>query len=864
MNEVQLLRRLLEVAGITADGPYVLALAGDGIETVPETIEVAGVRLPVARPTSELGLRRAVNRANGAPFLAILPEDLARRLPPDLLRAARGARVHALDPTEVLSVVLGTHVISVHDGATQQLALDRLPQLRALLDEAAPPTAVDARLLDELLAEVMLGQRLRHIAPGQLLALLLRAADGWSDTERAVWQRHLPRQLANEGRVVAWALGAPGRLRSLVVRGALFEIDDDPAPAVWGELAALLGDPDVGLPAPVLRATVARLALDTLAALAEDARPLLEEASSAARQLFKPAQIASSTVLPLGLVTRCEALAKQAAAGQPIAAADLERLKEHLAASLYAREIDVIAELARLSRYLATPTAPPTSVPGAVTAYQESGSFADLAAARLRQRLASTSGFHAQAAAVLRQWRDRRDRENLAFAQRLAGGYEKAIHDPAVIPVHRIWKALVLPRIEAGTSVFVVVMDGCSYPVFLQLLGELGREPSGPIGLAYGDGAGAAARGLPGLALLPSVTSHSRSAIFQGEIPKDPWVDESQWRGAREAASDPARFNANLALGQRPRRLFLKGQMTDGGAALQATLADPAVPVVAAVFNAIDDQIGSSNTGAPLDVRMDHIAGFLPAIRAAHRAGRAVLLLADHGHTPFDSTDQRVGAGATPRYVALGPGEEPPDGFIEIDMAGLGGAGDRQAFAWRMSCYRGMPQVGFHGGCSLEELVVPMAWLVADGVPADEPPWWYGGRVAAGGPAPGASAVGSRAALPPAEPAAARQPQLPTLAPAAGPAAPAAATAPPPPAGVDDEIWASLDVRQQTALACIARDRVVGASELAAAVSVPVGRVTGMMTLLERHLHGRGLRLFVTEERAGGERQYVYVSPEGR
>jgi len=37
-----------------------------------------------------------------------------------------------------------------------------------------------------------------------------------------------------------------------------------------------------------------------------------------------------------------------------------------------------------------------------------------------------------------------------------------------------------------------------------------------------------------------------------------------------------------------------------------------------------------------------------------------------------------------------------------------------------------------------------------------------------------------------------------------------------------------------------------------------------MMTLLERHLHGRGLRLFVTEERAGGERQYVYVSPEGR
>ncbi len=73
------------------------------------------------------------------------------------------------------------------------------------------------------------------------------------------------------------------------------------------------------------------------------------------------------------------------------------------------------------------------------------------------------------------------------------------------------------------------------------------------------------------------------------------------------------------------------------------------------------------------------------------------------------------------------PGETPPGGFIEIDLADLGGAAGRYAFAWRMSVYRGMPQVGYHGGCSLEELVVPMAWLVDDGVPADEPLWWYGG-----------------------------------------------------------------------------------------------------------------------------------------
>ncbi len=43
------------------------------------------------------------------------------------------------------------------------------------------------------------------------------------------------------------------------------------------------------------------------------------------------------------------------------------------------------------------------------------------------------------------------------------------------------------------------------------------------------------------------------------------------------------------------------------------------------------------------------------------------------------------------------------------------------AFAWRMSVYHGQPRVGLHGGCGLEEMVVPLAWLVEGGVMADEP-----------------------------------------------------------------------------------------------------------------------------------------------
>src|SRR5690606_34484409 len=102
-----------------------------------------------------------------------------------------------------------------------------------------------------------------------------------------------------------------------------------------------------------------------------------------------------------------------------------------------------------------------------------------------------------------------------------------------------------------------------------------------------------------------------------------------------------------------------------------------------------------------------------------------VLVTADHGHTPFLGKDRRVGSGPTPRWCELGPGDEVPDGFIEIDLEGHGGTPGRKAFAWKVGAYRGQPQVGFHGGCGLEEMVVPLAWIGPQGVAADAPAWWY-------------------------------------------------------------------------------------------------------------------------------------------
>jgi hypothetical protein len=729
VNATHLLARLLELAGDPGDGSYVLALAGEGLESVPASIAVRGTRYVVARPASELALRRLAWQANGAPFIAIIAPDLALRLPADLLRRARGERVHALEVGEVLSTVLGMQVVGVHDTGTQQLALEHIEALKAVVTAGdTHPTVIDTRLLDQLLTEIVLKRRLRGVTPGQLLAHMLRTGLAPDDRVAGLLKRHLPLRYANEGRILAWAVGDAQRLPALVVRGALLAIDVDDLPSsIWGPLQAALSDDRVGMPPDVLRPTVGRMAVDALEALGADAGPYLAQAEAVARDLLPPTVVAASVLLPSGLANRMAALARDIARGEAVAATDVQALKRHRAARDFRRDLDALTELARLSRYLAASAGPASSaILDHVTHYQQDGAFADLTVARLRRALAVTARFHPEAGAVLARWRLRRDADNEALARLLARDYEAAIHDPAVVPLHRVWAMEVLPALVGAPGVFVAVLDGCSYPMFLELVYELSHEPARAIGLGLGPDASRAV-GRPGLAVLPSVTSHSRGALFLGDIPHDPWVDEGKWRGGAEAVTDPARFRQNAVLGGIERRLFLKAHLADGGVALREAIGDANVRIVVAVFNAIDDRIGSSATGTPLDVRLDQIAAFLPAVRAALDAGRKVLVVADHGHTPFESTALRVGAGPTPRFCELAPGETAPEGFVEIDLGGLGGAKARQAFAWRMSAYRGQPQAGFHGGCSLEEMVVPMGWLVPDGLPADEPGWWFGG-----------------------------------------------------------------------------------------------------------------------------------------
>lgn len=859
MSSAQLLlRRLLEQAGSASDRSYVLVLDGEGLDDLPREIATARGPYGVHRVSSELGLRHLLWKAKGAPLIAVMPEDVARKIQssPDILRRSQNERVHSLSINDVLEVVLGVRVVGADTPYLQQLAMENVGKIGTALANRTLPTVVDRRLLTEILVDVSVGEQVRSRTPAQLLAAWVEEPPHWSDNVSQLVRGALPTMHGDEGRLLSWALGEPEhRLRELVTVGAVLTVEAPELPKqAWGALWNAATAAPLELDRRILRRVLSRLAEETLAVLGDSAGALLSAADKLGREYLTPSQVETSRVLPLAFADRCLSLARQAADGKAISAGEIGWLASHSAARLQKSDLAVVESMARVSRYIDQPLSLKPELVDLVREYQRNGAFADLAMGQLRRALSSSTHYHAEAGKVLAAARDRRDRENHHFAETIAGGYEAALHRDGLYPLHRLWKRVVAPmwHEEPKAKLFLVVLDGCSYAVFLELLHALAQDSGFPLGIRP-DADGKVA-GMPGLAPLPTITSHARGAIFLGELPEDPLVSETVFRDEDEAKTDPARFRQNEALGGRARRLFLKGDLGDGGQGLVAALEDDSVDVVAAVFNAVDDQIGSSNTGATVRLQPEDIAAFKPALQRAIKARRKVLVTADHGHSPFVDKAHRAGAGKTPRYVALGKHESPPEGFIEIDVKGLGGAPERRAFAWRSGAYLGGPQVGFHGGCGLEEMVVPLAWIEPDGLQADEPSWWYG-----------------RGAL--AEPVA--RPRLvlpPIVTPLPSDALPKSKAQlslfdPADKAGslpLSAEVLARLSNDEKSVLVLLRENGSARASELAARLNKNPGRLNGLMRALRRTLHEKGVTLFTDEVLPSGETMYRYQGNETR
>ncbi len=190
----------------------------------------------------------------------------------------------------------------------------------------------------------------------------------------------------------------------------------------------------------------------------------------------------------------------------------------------------------------------------------------------------------------------------------------------------------------------------------------------------------------------------------------------------RKAFEGPNEFLGNIA-----RRLFLKGDLGDAGESLVHTLQHPesAPQLVAAVFNDVDDAIGSKEHGVLAERSLDRCTpAFRATLLAASDAGWRIIITADHGHTPYREPDVKTSL-AHARFAELGEHEAAAPGTIVLEK-GIG-MPYRIAALHRLGEHSGPQHIGYHGGVSLEEMFVPLAIYgpSEERGPVLAPPVWW-------------------------------------------------------------------------------------------------------------------------------------------
>jgi hypothetical protein len=313
-----------------------------------------------------------------------------------------------------------------------------------------------------------------------------------------------------------------------------------------------------------------------------------------------------------------------------------------------------------------------------------------------------------------------REAQNGRFAELLRDWTHAGSSANDVVPVERVLAEVVAP-LAAHAPLLVLVIDGMSFAVFRELVAdvtkqdwvEIRRADRGPV--------------WPAIATLPSVTEVSRASLLCGRLRQGYQNDECAGFESHADLLHHCRSGS-------PPRLFHKSSLQGSD---ESAPADEVVKeiestrrrIVGVVINAVDDHLLK---GDQLDIRWnsDEIKVLPQLLYEAKTAGRMVVLLSDHGHILDRQTKQTAGDGHD-RWRAPG---EIRDGEMLI-----GGPrvvlppGNKVILPWTEKIRYSSKKNGYHGGATMQELVIPMAVLSArDDLPdgwtepvADTPEWWF-------------------------------------------------------------------------------------------------------------------------------------------
>lgn len=387
----------------------------------------------------------------------------------------------------------------------------------------------------------------------------------------------------------------------------------------------------------------------------------------------------------------------------------VDRLAGHRLAEIEADRVRRVRMARRLVRWLGAAVEPPASVADGVQRQVAEWGWVDLALNHVWAGEDVQPELQQAFRAVHERAQQRRRELDRAFANRLAAWATAGPgNDGGLLTVENLLPRVVDPLLRENRPVLLVVLDGMSAAVAVDLADELSQHWVEYDPLA--GGGTARRRGIA--AALPTLTAVSRTSLFAGALRAGNQATERQ-------IFDKGRWGGDA-------RIFHKGPARGGAGEVLASgltdaMASPA-RLVAVVINTVDDSLASGREGDEAGWQLSDLGFLRSLLDLARSSGRAVVITSDHGHVLERGGEPVRASDAASARHRTGPGPAGP-GEVELSGPRVVADGNRIIALWDpLRRYR-PTRAGYHGGASLAEVTIPLLAYLPHGV-ADVPRGW--------------------------------------------------------------------------------------------------------------------------------------------
>jgi len=324
--------------------------------------------------------------------------------------------------------------------------------------------------------------------------------------------------------------------------------------------------------------------------------------------------------------------------------------------------------------------------------YSENGAYADLIWMRLKKQIPKVPWLADDITKAVERYQEARSKLNRLFAKELVENYKIWVNGKDVPTVANILNQFVKPTLQENKALLLIV-DGLNYPVWRNIASDIAKQR-----LSLSEE--------PVISLLPTVTGVGRKAIFAGMSHKMfyPFLeeDEEEEKSGEETSLKENLKNAKIAL-------FRKRHLNEQFAAVNSTIADGDVDLVCVIINEIDDALRAQS--GDLTKNLDDLAYLSSLIQIGIDAGRVLIVASDHGFTPDGGKkvkleDVKVKEDFD-RFALVTDDVEAEGVIVANDL--LYDFGGKVALLTDFGTRLKIPHNGYHGGASLEEVIVPCA-----------------------------------------------------------------------------------------------------------------------------------------------------------